>query len=145
MSKYRGFLGLLFFFADEPELLPWDTTKTDITAEAIVYQRALNLMYNAARPVLTYLNSLYSTDEVESATAKAASERIESAPITRVVSLQEAAFSPPQRRAPSTVNIQFSAKLDDINRVRTHLRNPGLSARKIAEMALDYYLENEVG
>jgi hypothetical protein len=144
VSKFRGFRGIVFFFSEDPENLPWDTTKTRINAEAIAFQRAQSLMYNTARPVVAYLSSLYSTDEVESAPARTAADSVHAEPITRVISLGASTFSPPTRRKATTVNIQFSALISDVERVRTHLRNPTLSARKIAEMALKYYLENEI-
>ena len=145
VSKFRGFRGIVFFFSEKPELLPWTTTKTDINEESVVFQRALNMMYTAARPVLRFLSSLYSDDEVEAQPAKAAAEAVRSKPLTQVMSLVPSHFVPPARRAPTTVSVQFKVQVSDINRVKQHLRNPGLSARRIAEIAFKYYLENEVG
>jgi hypothetical protein len=145
VSKFRGFRGIVFFFAKNPELLPWTTTKTDINEESVVFQRTLNVMYATARPVLTFLNTLYSADEIDSVPAKAAAEAVISAPLTRVVSLQASAFHAPARRVPTNVTVQFTVKISDVDRIRQHLKNPGLSARKIAETAFRYYLENEVG
>jgi hypothetical protein len=144
VSKFRGFRGIVFFFSKNPELLPWTTTKTDINEESVIYQRALTIMYTTARPVLSFLSSLYGADEVESEPAKAAAEAVSSANLTRVVSLQASSFHPPTKRAPTSLTVQFRVPIDDINRVKAHLGNPGLSARRIGEIAFKYYLENEV-
>jgi hypothetical protein len=65
MSKFRGFRGLAFFFSSDPEKLPWTTTKTNINRESAVYKLALPAMVASARPVLSFLDSLYQSDEVE--------------------------------------------------------------------------------
>jgi len=101
-------------------------------------------MYATARPVLTFLSSLYGADEVDSGPAKAAAQSIGSATLTRVVSLETSTFQVPVRKTPTTLTIQFTAKIADVDRVRQYLKNPSLSARKIGELAFRYYLENAV-
>jgi hypothetical protein len=144
VSKYRGFLGIVFFFSVDPERLPWTTTKTNINQESLVYQHALNLIYNTSRPVLRFLNSLYSGDEVESESAKASAEGVGATPIPRVVSLTSSTFTPPAKRRGTTITLQFPVKIADVERIRQYLKKPNLSARKIGEIAFKFYLDNEV-
>ena len=72
VSKYRGFVGLVLFLAEDPERLPWTTTKTDINQESPIYQRALSRMATTAKPVLAFLDSLYASSEVEAEQARSA-------------------------------------------------------------------------
>jgi len=41
------------------------------------------------------------------------------------------------------VNIQYSKKKKDVERVRKAKKKSGLSARKIGEMTFDYYVSKE--
>lgn len=144
VSKYRGFKGLVFFFSENPEKLPWTTTKTDINEEAMIFQRAFSRMLSAARPVFTFLNSIYDTDETEAAQARSASEAISSSTFTHIVGAPKSTFSAPKGTKPSTVTAQFPMKIDDLELVRQFLRRPSLSAREAAQIAFKHYLKHEV-
>lgn len=43
-TKFRGFIGLAFFFSNDPEALPWTTTKRGLNKESKVYQLARKRM-----------------------------------------------------------------------------------------------------
>jgi hypothetical protein len=144
VSKFRGFYGLVFVFSRNPENLPWTTTKTDINEESLVYQRIFPLMLTAAKPVLSYLNSLYGSDEVEAEEAREATDQISSRPLQLILSARTSAFSPPKKRKRITTTIQFPVLIADIERIKTHLRRPTMSNRDVGKMAFEYYLENEV-
>jgi hypothetical protein len=95
VSKFRAFRGIVNFLAENPEVLPWTTTKTDINQESAVYQTTLPRMASTARPVLAYLNSLYSTNEVEADNARAAATTLASRPLSELLSRPTMSFRPP--------------------------------------------------
>jgi hypothetical protein len=143
MSKFRGFRGLVFFFAKNPENLPWTTTKTYINQESPVYKMTLTSMSVCARPVLNFLNSLYQQDEVEQSKARAATNALVEKSVTEFLPIKEAAFSVQRVSGPRTVSIQYNVTADELNRIKKHRGKSTESARKIGRMTFDYYLKHE--
>lgn len=143
MSKFRGFRGLVFFFAKDPENLPWTTTKTNVNVDSPVYKLALTSMASASRPALNYLNSLYQTDEVEQAKARAATNSLIERPLTELLTVREAAFSTKQVRGPQIVRVQYDVTVEELKRVREHRGKTTEPARKIGRMTFDYYVKHE--
>jgi hypothetical protein len=143
VSKYRAFRGIVNFLAEDPEVLPWTTTKTDINQESVIYQQTLPRMVATARPVLDYLNSLYPSNEVDATGARAAASSLEALPLTNLMSRPVTSFSAPVARGPQMVRVQFDAKMDEITAIRQHIKRQS-SASRIGRMCFDYYLRNEV-
>jgi hypothetical protein len=132
----------VLFLAEDPERLPWTTTKTDINQESPVYQRALSRMATTAKPILGFLDSLYASSEVEADQARNAAANFESRSISDFVSIPKATFSPPRGTVSDTTKIQFDAKLSELENIRKHIRRR-LSGTRIGRMCFDYYLKNE--
>lgn len=55
--QYDGFVGIVFFSAEDPSLLPMTTTKRSVDASSAVYRRALAKMYEPARAWVDYTNA----------------------------------------------------------------------------------------
>jgi Histidine kinase-, DNA gyrase B-, and HSP90-like ATPase len=144
VSKYRAFRGIVNFLAEDPERLPWTTTKTDVNQESAVYQQALPRMSTTARPVLAYLNSVYSASEVDTAPARAAAEVLTTRPLSELMARPVTSFTPPPVTQPRTTRVQFDAKLTEIAEIQRHIRRQS-SASRIGRMCFDYYLKNVVG
>ena len=143
VSKFRGFIGMVLFLAEDPERLPWTTTKTGLNQESPVYQNALSRMSVAARPVLNFLNSLYGSSEVEADKARNAAAALEARPISELVATRTLSFSAPRGTTNGITRIQFDAKTTEIVAIQKHIKK-ALSARRIGRMCFDYYLQNEV-
>jgi hypothetical protein len=143
VSKFRAFKGIVNFLAEDPERLPWTTTKTDVNQESVVYQKTLPRMNATARPVLNYLNSLYSTNDVDSVPARAAAASLTALPLSELMARPITSFTPPPVRQLQTTRVQFDAKLTDIAAIQRHIRRQ-LSASAIGRMCFDYYLKNVV-
>ena len=58
--KYNHFLGYVYFRSKDVQKLPWTTTKEGVDLESPIYQTALAEMRLLSRPVLNFLNDLYS-------------------------------------------------------------------------------------
>jgi hypothetical protein len=137
VSKFRAFKGIVHLLAEDPERLPWTTTKTDVNQESIVYQKALPRMNTTARPVLNYLNSLYSSNDVDSAPARAAAGSLTARPLSELMARPVTSFTPPPVRQLQTTRVQFDAKLTDIAAIQRHIRRQS-SASAIGRMCFDY-------
>ncbi|MBW2021132.1 MAG: ATP-binding protein, partial [Deltaproteobacteria bacterium] len=63
VPKYTAFIGLVFFEAKNPLALPWTTTKRGVNRESPVYRKAISRMAVLARPILSFCNRKYPSDE----------------------------------------------------------------------------------
>lgn len=57
-NQYTGFRGYVFFECSRTELLPWNTTKTGVNRDSVVYRAARVEMLTLARPVIDFYNQL---------------------------------------------------------------------------------------
>ena len=58
-SKSRGFVGVASFTSSDPLKLPWTTTKRSLNRESSIFLRVRERMATIARPVYSFLDSLY--------------------------------------------------------------------------------------
>jgi hypothetical protein len=144
VSKFRGFVGAAFFFSKNPEALPWTTTKRGLNREALVFQEARNRMAAISRPILTFLNRMYSGEEEELVQRELA-EELEPARVSDLAAGTDRAFAVSQsRRTPRTmVSVQYRAKVSEIERAKRRLARPSWSAGTIGRHALEYFLDRE--
>ena len=146
VSKHRGFLGIAFFFADEPSLLPWTTTKRGINRESAVYLQVRKEMAILARPVLSFLNSYYPSEPAEKGPARSLIAMLEPADLGQVVARARQDFPkavPTRRGKRSTVRVQYDAERADIDRVKKHVGKPRLGAGAVGRLTFEYYLRVE--
>jgi len=54
------------------------------------------------------------------------------------------AFKPPTTPAPKEIRIQYSAKVDDVRRIESYLRQPGMGGSEVGRYTFNYFLKNEV-
>jgi hypothetical protein len=143
-TKYRGFIGLVFFSSPNPLELPWTTSKRGLNQESLVFQRVKARMAVVGRPVLSFLNEMYSSEEKERAPQRAVAESIEALDVRELTSRSQAAFLTRARPlVEDTVNVGYIAKWSEINRVRKSLRKSDMSASKVGRYTFDYYLKRE--
>jgi hypothetical protein len=143
--KHRPFLGIVIFASDDPESLPWTTTKASINEESIAWQRAKREMANTAKAIINFLDRRYTesgtevdSDELKEARGGSVNPLASSAkkPLT---------FKPPTPKKDLTTRIQYKAKVADVERIGKHLRKPGMSGSEVGRHTLYFFLRNEVG
>lgn len=144
--KHRPFLGLIFFFSEDPEALPWTTTKADINEESEVWQRALAIMTVVSRPVLKFLDGRY-TDEGTTARPEevneAAGERV--SVLKAAATVQKTLFQAPRTPKPPTIKVQYDALVSDVKKIETYLSKPGMGGSAVGRYTFDYFLRNQIG
>ncbi len=145
VSKYRGFIGIAFFFSHDPALLPWTTTKRGLNLESGIYIATRQEMASIARPVLTFLNNMYPSEAPEEIVERKIADRLESMNTNVLAEQPQGSFRsvlvPKKRR--TTVSVQFKAEKSDIDRVKKKLNRPDWAAGAVGKYALDYYIKVE--
>jgi hypothetical protein len=140
--KHRPFLGLVFFTSDDPEALPWTTTKSSINAESAVWQQALRVMFNVGRQITSFLDKRYTDDGTEISTQE----------LTQVAGKTASAFFKPVqatasfkpvRQKPTTTSIQIRVSATELDEVRAYLGRRTMANTEVGRYVFDYFL-NEV-
>jgi hypothetical protein len=143
-TKFRGFIGLVFFFSDDPESLPWTTTKRGLNRESKIFQLATKKMILSSRPVIGFLDKI-SKGYSDQIFQDSAVDHLKSISLPEVFRRQEESF----RVAPKIVQkvnkarVQFTASLEEIEKVRKCLKRPTMGYGAIGRHALDYFIEQE--
>ncbi len=142
--KYRGFIGIVLFSSQNSLLLPWTTTKRGLNQESTILQRARTRMAAVGRPVLTFLDSMYSSQETTKQPQREAAESTQQTDIRNLTiaphAYFKAAVKPPGE--PST-KIQYDAKEKELARIRKALGKYSWSGAKIGRYTFEYFLKNE--
>jgi len=144
VPKYRGFVGIAFFYSKNPFALPWTTTKRGLNRDSLVFQVARGRMANVARPILRFLDNMYAAEEMERAPQRRIAEGIQAVDVRRLADNPAERFTstalPPGE---ITVKVQYDAKNRELDRVRKHLRKSGWPAKKIGRFTFEHYLKTE--
>jgi hypothetical protein len=146
VSKYRGFIGVAFFFSDEASKLPWTTTKRGLNMESAVYQAARVEMSAIARPVLTFLNNMYPGEAKEALVERRMTGELVQTDVAALIDRESAPFHlpPRRRRKKSTVSVQFEAESPDVDRIRKRLgKSSSWAAGSVGRYTFEYFLEME--
>lgn len=144
VPKYRGFVGLVFFYSRDPLLLPWTTTKRGLHQESLVFQRTRTRMAVLSRPVLRFLDVMYTSKEAEREPQRKVAEGV------KLLDVRQMTVRPPERfratiREPveQTKKVQYDAKEIELERVRKRLGKRGWPASRIGRYTLEHYLKTE--
>jgi len=146
VPKYRGFIGVAFFSAMDPEKLPWNTTKKGLNKDSVIYQRTLKRMAIAAKPIINFLNKMYSSKDAEKIFEREIANGIKIANISDILKKSISPFElkiTNQKTKRTTVSVQYYAKVEDIEKVRKQLKNSRMGAGAIGEYTLKYFIEQE--
>ena len=150
--KHRGFIGIALFMSENPEELPWTTTKRGVNADAPVFQFIRERMMTDARPVISFLDKRYSkvpvsaenTDDLDVGDEQLQAI-LQPVNLGELLSDVERRFEVPKSisKKTKTISVQYRTEAKKIERARKALGKPNLAAGKIGLQALDYFLENE--
>ena len=143
--QFNRFVGYVNFRSDDPRKLPWATTKTNVVLESPVYQAALAKILAQTPPVLSYLRSMYPTsqgvEDVEE--ARQTRDAAVDVPITEVPKVDSTFTPPPKPPENPYQTLNYQVVKADLERIRSRLKKPKMSARKIGEYVFKYFLDKE--
>jgi hypothetical protein len=142
--KHRPFLGLVFFTSENPELLPWTTTKSSINQESAVWQHALRVMGTVGKQITGFLDKRYSDDGTEISKDELLEAAGKAVSAFEAVSTQKRQFKPAQAKRELT-SVQFAVKKSEIDKVKVYLGRRTMSNTEVGRHTFDYFLENIVG
>lgn len=147
-NQYSRFRGIVYFDSDDSSRVPWNTMKTDIDEDSLVWQRAYERMVVLARHVLDFINKLDSEIEDYGREKSPLMRLIRNAPKASVDSLRtDQAFKAPDKssvdEAPPTIKIQYSRPIEEIELLKEALKVD--SARGVGERTFEIVLERNKG
>jgi len=145
VPKYRGFVGIVFFYSTNPLSLPWTTTKQGINQESLVFQRTRTRMASLGRPVLSFLDDMYSpSQDIEKESQRLVAEGVRSLDVRELTNEPQVIFRTTPR-PPEEVShrIQYSANQSELNRVRKAIRKSTWSAAKLGRYTFEHFLKKE--
>ena len=144
-SKSRGFVGIASFTSRDPLKLPWTTTKRSLNREAAVFLRVRDRMATVARPVYSFLDSLYQSKTDVTPEQRKVMTSLGQADLGNVALSTNSTFGVKQspRKAKTTQRVQYDAEISDLEQVRQRLRLPSMPATDIGRYTFDYFLKQE--
>ena len=147
-NQYSRFRGIVYFDSDDSSRVPWNTMKTDIDEDSLVWQRAYERMIVLARHVLDFINKLDSEIEDYGREKSPLMRLIRNAPKSSVDVLKtDQAFKAPDKssveEAPPTIKIQYSRPIEEIEFLKSALGVD--SARAVGERTFEIVLERNRG
>lgn len=155
-QQFNRFRGYLFLDASDPGSLPWNTTKTGMSADSDVYRRLRPMMSDAIAEVTNFLNRVRDEEELEksgAATTTPLKNAAEGAPLVDVTSRTKfrtatAKFKWPAnavqaRSKPTEKRITYVVPIEDFNAAAELLETT--NAAEIGRRSFEYWYELNVG
>ncbi|MDO8500748.1 MAG: ATP-binding protein [Gemmatimonadaceae bacterium] len=144
VSKYRGFVGIAFFFSENPASLPWTTTKRGLNQESEAYLRTRLEMMATARPVLTFLNNMYPSEPAPDVAERTMVDKLTVVDLRSITAKPNAAFTAKViRQAKKNVSVQYSAPLADVEQIKKKINKPSMGAGAVGLHTFKYFLRME--
>jgi len=144
VPKYRGFIGLVFFYSTNPLSLPWTTTKRGLNQESLVYQKTRTRMATIARSVLRFLDNMYPPAEIEREPHRQVAAGMQALDIRNLTARSQAKFEAKvQPLGEQSTSVQYSAKNSELDRVRKASGKRSWPASRIGRYTFDHYLKTE--
>jgi hypothetical protein len=145
-NDFARFRGLVNFKSDDPGVLPWSTTKTDVNPDSPVYRNARNEMQHLMRPILDKLNEI--SREISERDESTIEQRVEDASPVSADDFEfqeDQIFSGPEKEedpGPEMTHITYQRPFQEVEDVKELL---GLSTNKAAgEETFDYFYNYEI-
>ena len=140
--QYNGFIGIVSFQSQDPNLLPWTTTKREIDPTTELYRRALVQMKRATRPYLDYTNDRKDNlDLARSFESKADLKPVSALPLQTKMYVPKVASSESKVK---TTTISYCKPMSEVKEVAALLGNRHGSNRFVGEKTFDYYRQQEI-
>lgn len=141
--KYNHFLGYVYFRSKDVQKLPWTTTKEGVDLESPIYQAALAEMRLLSRPVLNFLNDLYSDVKEQSEPEHILFKEAKPVSVQEIASRNNTDFKAEVRKESDDelVSIQYKRSKRKLKKVQEVLGRPRMSASRIGEYTFDWFYD----
>jgi hypothetical protein len=141
-AKYNHFLGYVYFRSKDVRKLPWKTTKDGVDQESPIYQAALAEMRLLTRPVLSFLNDLYSDVKEQSEPEHALFRGAMPIDPQKIASRNNTVFEAKVRKESDDdlVSIQYKRPKKKIKKI-IEVLGKYMSASRIGEHTFDWFYD----
>lgn len=136
--QYIGFMGVARFESDDPNKLPWKTTKRDVDSSNGFYQRALPVMMRATKRLTDYTNER----RAEARRLKRIEKAAPSVPVARITQNAPAKLPAVNRR--EVVMIAYVRDTAEVQAAAEALGLIGLSPSEVGIRTFEYFVSREV-
>jgi hypothetical protein len=137
-TQYHGFMGMVSFYAADPNRLPWTTTKRDIDLTNPLYRRTVIKMKDATRRFINYSNE-------RKEDLKRAKEMERQAPLTPITQLPEQStlILPHFSKSPTLemAEIKYYKPKRDVKKVKAALDVSFMTNSEFGAYIFDDFLE----
>ncbi|HWX17380.1 MAG TPA: hypothetical protein VNY07_12410 [Chthoniobacterales bacterium] len=146
--QFARFRGYVFFDCDDPSRLQWNSTKTGLNTDSHVYRATRQMMVNATRPVIDFLNELDAEKELDERPLQKAVEKAESKAIAAVKATltRNRNFRYKGLKGDSDpdqpIRISYVRRLGDVQKVRRKLQVE--KNRDVGIRTFEYYFDHEI-
>ena len=141
--QYNGFAGFVFYNADDQRKLPWTTTKRELDAASPLYRRTVARMKAVTQVFTDYTNRRKADiDTAKAAEMPRVQVDISELKVTQTFKLPTISTTAPR---PATISIQYVRDKREVEEIKRHLGNIGMSARDVGVRTFEYFREVELG
>ena len=142
-NQYNGFAGFLFLWSDDPQLLPWTTTKREVDIGNPIYLRALTEMKALTEMFIAYTNERRIAPEVARAMEQSApAVTINSVRGTAPIRFPAVAGATTGRQH---TTIQYRKPKAEVKKLGAALGNVDMAATEVGRRTFEYFKKMEVG
>ena len=141
--QYNGFAGFVFFYAEDQRRLPWTTTKRELDASSPLYRRTVTRM-KAVTHVFTEYTNRRKLDLVTARAAEAPRAQVDVSELRQAQAFRLPTISALATR-PDMVNIAYRRDKRQVEEIKRHLGNVGMSAKDVGIKTFEYFREVELG
>jgi len=148
-SQFNRFRGFVFFESKSPDYLPWNTSKTSIDTDSLIFQNVKQEMVKLMRPIIDFLNKVHE-ESVAFSNKKLEEEYLQgeigSAPLKDYLNVKTSLeFNAPIQKLIKETNeaiIRYVRPKDKIKKLEKFF---GVSSsKKVGEKTFDYTYEREI-
>jgi hypothetical protein len=149
-AQYNRFRGYAYFESEDAGMLPWNTSKTAINSDSVIYQAVRLDMIRLMRPILDFCNQLKrekeSTDEgrvgpLNKIVSNATLAPVHECRARETFTIPKVSASP-TKSGPALQRIQYDRPLKQIEAVKKALG--ARSYKEVGEKTFDYFYNSEV-
>ena len=148
-NNFSRFRGTVNFKSEDPEALPWNTTKTDVSPDVPVFRNAKQEMEQMMNPIISTLREIANEkSEKGESTIEQKIENYSTINISEIESGTEQSFSSPdpgeiEDNGPREVYIQYTREEAEVDKIKEIL---GVNTNQAVGIeTFEYFYKYEVG
>jgi hypothetical protein len=142
--KHRPFVGIVFFTSDDPEKLPWTTTKLGVNPDNLVWQKAVHRMADVGRQITKFLDGRYGEDGTSITMSELADAIGDGATIRPALKVSPSSFSPPKKKSSPLTTVSYKVDKKVLQSVKDVIGKSSMSNSDAGIYTFEYFVGNEV-